>query len=252
MARFLKHVACERCGSSDAKGLYDDGSSWCFSCRRGNGADVCSLVAKNDPNEEGTSRNRVLPSDLSNHFGSSALDWLRKSGIDVETLIKNGVKYSASRQQILFTWKQISTWQARNLHPEARVRYFTSGDHGSDLLLYYTPSCFNAKTCVLTEDCLSAIKVANCGSSVDAMPLLGTHLPTTKLKALKRIYERIDVFLDEDKYKDAMKLSKKIQLAGLKSSVHFSPLDPKHLPYGELKQRFDGPQELAPIVTHSP
>jgi len=45
MARFLKHVACERCGSSDAKGLYDDGSSWCFSCRRGNGADVCSLVA---------------------------------------------------------------------------------------------------------------------------------------------------------------------------------------------------------------
>lgn len=239
MARFLKHVACERCGSSDAKGLYDDGSSWCFSCRRGNGANVAALFSKDSDTDGSAHRSRSLPSDLSTHFGSSALDWLRKSGIAVETLIKNGVKYSPSRQQILFTWPHISTWQARNCHPEARVRYFTSGDHSSDLLLYYTPLCVNAKTCVLTEDCLSAIKVANCGSSVDAMPLLGTHLPSSKLRALKRLYKRVDVYLDEDKYKDAMKLSKKIQLAGMESSTHFSECDPKLMPYEELERKWN-------------
>ena len=29
---FLRHEACEKCGSSDAKALYDDGTAYCFSC----------------------------------------------------------------------------------------------------------------------------------------------------------------------------------------------------------------------------
>lgn len=32
MGQFIKHEACEECGSSDANGIYADGSSWCFSC----------------------------------------------------------------------------------------------------------------------------------------------------------------------------------------------------------------------------
>jgi len=32
MGQFIKHEACEECGSSDANGIYEDGSSWCFSC----------------------------------------------------------------------------------------------------------------------------------------------------------------------------------------------------------------------------
>lgn len=32
MARFLRHTSCEKCGSSDAKALYEDGSSYCWSC----------------------------------------------------------------------------------------------------------------------------------------------------------------------------------------------------------------------------
>jgi twinkle protein len=31
-AKFLRHTPCELCGSSDANALYDDGSTWCFSC----------------------------------------------------------------------------------------------------------------------------------------------------------------------------------------------------------------------------
>ena len=31
-ANFVQHTSCEDCGSSDALGVYDDGSTWCFSC----------------------------------------------------------------------------------------------------------------------------------------------------------------------------------------------------------------------------
>lgn len=34
MASFLKHSACEKCGSSDGKAIYSDGSFYCFSCHK--------------------------------------------------------------------------------------------------------------------------------------------------------------------------------------------------------------------------
>ena len=33
MGRFIKHIQCEECGSSDANSLYDDGSTYCFACQ---------------------------------------------------------------------------------------------------------------------------------------------------------------------------------------------------------------------------
>ena len=32
-SRFLRHEACDNCGSSDAKGVYSNGSTFCFSCQ---------------------------------------------------------------------------------------------------------------------------------------------------------------------------------------------------------------------------
>ena len=31
-SEFVKHIACDHCGSSDANALYTDGHSHCFSC----------------------------------------------------------------------------------------------------------------------------------------------------------------------------------------------------------------------------
>ena len=33
MANFLRHTNCEKCGSSDAKAIYEGGSSYCWSCQ---------------------------------------------------------------------------------------------------------------------------------------------------------------------------------------------------------------------------
>lgn len=34
MAQFVKHEACEKCGSSDAKAVYDDDSTYCWKCHK--------------------------------------------------------------------------------------------------------------------------------------------------------------------------------------------------------------------------
>ena len=31
-AKFIRHTSCDNCGSSDANAVYDDGTTWCFSC----------------------------------------------------------------------------------------------------------------------------------------------------------------------------------------------------------------------------
>ena len=37
MADFVEHTSCDKCGSSDANALYDDGSTYCFSCGKPTG-----------------------------------------------------------------------------------------------------------------------------------------------------------------------------------------------------------------------
>ena len=31
-SKFLRHISCDHCGSSDANSLYDDGHTHCFQC----------------------------------------------------------------------------------------------------------------------------------------------------------------------------------------------------------------------------
>lgn len=35
MSKFVRHVPCDNCGSSDANSLFSDGHTWCFSCETG-------------------------------------------------------------------------------------------------------------------------------------------------------------------------------------------------------------------------
>lgn len=49
-ANFLHHAPCEDCGSSDALGVYDDGSTWCFSCGQFKRGNVVELAPKSPSN----------------------------------------------------------------------------------------------------------------------------------------------------------------------------------------------------------
>ena len=39
-SKMVKHMACPKCNSSDANALYEDGHSYCFSCKTRFGADM--------------------------------------------------------------------------------------------------------------------------------------------------------------------------------------------------------------------
>lgn len=39
MGTFIRHSMCDNCGSSDGRGVYEDGSSWCFVCETYEGPD---------------------------------------------------------------------------------------------------------------------------------------------------------------------------------------------------------------------
>ena len=51
-SQFIKHVACENCGSSDGNGLYDDGHQYCF---------VCETFISNEEGDEMSDTVRKAP-----------------------------------------------------------------------------------------------------------------------------------------------------------------------------------------------
>lgn len=256
MARFLKHIGCDRCGSSDAKAVYDDGSSFCFSCRKPTSSKVSGYVSKVLEQETPSlSESKVsLPSDATTNYSKEAVDWCAKYDITVEQMLQNGMVFSAHRSQLLFTWydenKELLAYQARNLNPVSKSkRYFTCGDVNELLPIYHCryplPDGVNSRRLVLVEDCLSAIKVSYTNmsdatsekpSGCDSMPLLGSGISRTKLSRLKHLYGALNVFLDPDMWHKSLNIVKQAQLLGFQARPIQSDRDPKEHDYSQLKE----------------
>lgn len=78
---------------------------------------------------------------------------------------------------------------------------------------------------VITEDCISSIRVSEV---CDAMPALGTAVPLHKITYLKSLgYTDVIVWLDSDKWREARDIAEKFKLVGLSAKTVLSELDPK-------------------------
>jgi hypothetical protein len=224
MARFVNHTSCPKCGSSDARALYDDGSSFCFSCRNSSRGSRIGIDVKDRQRD-----NRVLPDDCTTIITHHGWDWVRKYGFTAEQLIKNNVLYSPSRNQVIFTFPPTELWQARNFDREPK--YLTSGPHDAILPIY---SQSEADAIVLAEDCLSAIKISYVGC--DSMPLLGSSLSSSKLSRIAKTYRNLVVWLDHDKGSEAHKIARRASLLGMQARVVHTELDPKDYRYGQIRE----------------
>ena len=249
MARFLKHVGCDRCGSSDGKAIYSDGGSFCFVCRIPNGAKISPYVTQQNA-EEMLVKAVCYPSDVTRNYSEGALAWCKKYEITVEQLLKETIYYSAARDQIIFGFEadgKLLAYQARNLNPVSKgKRYYTCGDVNELLPIYHcrhsVPGTINSRRLVLVEDCLSAIKVSYLGADstdkqplgCDSMPLLGSGISRTKLSRLKPFYDVLDVFLDPDMWHKSLNIVHQAQLLGLQARPIQADKDPKELSYREL------------------
>jgi hypothetical protein len=225
MGRFLNHTSCPKCGSSDARALYDDNSSYCFSCRSATGRSFG--VCQHGGGEQ--KLGKVLPSDCTTVLSGAGWNWVRKYGLTAEQLIKNNVLYSPSRNQVIFTFPPTELWQARNFDREPK--YLTSGPHDAILPIY---SQSEADAIVLAEDCLSAIKISYVGC--DSMPLLGSSLSSSKLSRIAKTYRNLVVWLDHDKGSEAHKIARRASLLGMQARVVHTELDPKDYRYGQIRE----------------
>ena len=237
MSKFIKHVACSNCGSSDAKGVYEDGSTYCFSCGTYTGSKITPYA---QPEQE--EKAVVLPSDVTKEYSEECVKWVSKYGLTVKDLLScyNPIYYSKYREQLIFSWEDengnLLAYQARNLFPVSKgKRYYTCGDV-NNLLPIYPNGVRSSRSLVLVEDCLSALK---CSSSLtglrhDAMPLLGSGITNKKLAQLRPFYDVLFIFLDGDMYKKSLDIQTRATMLGFKAKVVYSELDPKENSYKSL------------------
>jgi len=249
MARFLKHTACNVCGSSDALAHYEDGSTYCFSHGRSTKkAHISPYVTSSRQQDDAEMQRKpmCLPDDATQDYPPQALAWAEKYEIGVELLLRNKVYYSAARNQLIFSFLggagELLAYQARNLSAESKARrYYTQGDINDILPIYHTilsrragsgtiSSQEAARRLVLVEDCLSAIKVASIEAlERDAMPLLGSTLSLLKLTRLRAFYDVLDVFLDPDMWHHSLPIVRQAQLLGFKARAIKADKDPKEI-----------------------
>jgi hypothetical protein len=233
MGIFVKHEPCPECGSRDNLARYDDGSAWCFGCKYKEKPDrfIPRKLYEVDSNEDEEAP--TLEAWWTSDMPPLAMKWLTKYHLTMEEVLRYGWLWDHKKTRLCFPYKQtdgrIGCIQFRYF--SGNVKYLNKGEVSSVLPVFRGPS--ETRRIVLAEDALSAARIAR---QSDAMPLLGSYLSTDKLMALKRAnYDSVDVWLDSNKYKEALQMSSMARWVGLKSNVIYTQLDPKEYPDDEIK-----------------
>lgn len=239
--RFVRHGPCEACGSRDNVGWYSDGSGFCFGCGRlykasgggvGSGQVGRLRLEKDGLRSEvaGEVGLRCPPDDIGTHFTGKVIEWVKKYDLTVEDLIRNNIKWSPSREQLIYLFygrdEEVILWQARNFRDGTthKSRFFTGGTP-EEVIAAYPPKQTEGTVGVFVEDCISALKVGKSGFV--GLPCFSSSVSTRKLARISKRFDHLIWWLDGDKYKEAVKQADRSKLLGVKTSVIFTQLDPK-------------------------
>ena len=229
MSHCIEHTQCPECvklgkdRSGDNLAIYDDGSQYCFCCGFSRQANGMQKLRKATPR---ANREIQLPFDSTNELPLCALEWLKKYSLtDLEIQIHN-ILWSDHWKRLIFPYiidGNLIAWQGRSFDTQSKAKWFSQGNIHEFLHIVGNTK---ADRIVLTEDVISAIRVARQGN-LCAMPIFGSHVSTKTILRLKRYYDTMDVWLDYDKAKESMKFSNTIRQLNCKSSCIITPKDPK-------------------------
>lgn len=176
-----------------------------------------------------------MPGDDQLQYRAHVVEWINSYGIEVAELLAKRVSFSPSQNRLFFNFYDADGErifaQARNFSPLAKSKYWTVGKADDVIPIYYRSKeaylqvgFHETGKLVITEDCLSAIKISR---QNDAMPALSSDLSLTKLKRLARLYGAFLVWLDGDMYHKAQRICRRLQLLGCEAQAVYTPLDPK-------------------------
>lgn len=232
MARFTGHESCPKCGSRDNVARYDDGSAWCFGCHYYEPPDGQRFIPKSTDlpaSDEHTGLSRIynaMVRDCSTEIPARVVDYCGRFGIGVPELLKAGGRWYPRTESLVFFYYDkegtICCIQGRSFSTNRQTsKYHNWGTPYQVIDINGT----RGTSIVITEDKLSAIKVARVA---DAFPALGTSFQVHKLVELKRRgYQRVVVWLDHDKWRESREIVEKAQWIGLSASSVLTEDDPK-------------------------
>jgi hypothetical protein len=233
MGRFLRHEPCPACGSRDNLARYDDGSAFCWGCRR---YESRTTIPNRDIDQSSDSRTLFLPRSCTTDFPTPCTEWLGRYSITIAECLARGAVWEPAREQFILPYfseeGELVCYQARNFNPYRanKSKYYNVGSKETAFPLIQN----HGPVVSLTEDTLSAIKVAR---QVAAMPLLGVHIQVKKLIRLKQLgFETVIVWLDQDKWREARDISDLCKWAGVSSRAILTEKDPKEYSDEEIKE----------------
>lgn len=185
MGTFLRHISCDNCGSSDGRGVYEDGTSWCF---------VCETWEGSSNNLEDNVDNELLERHSGLLQGTFAD--IPKRGLRENTCRKYG--YAVGTDSGGQPCHIANYYDARGSVVAQKIRrpgkhFAWVGKRGSQLPLFGQHLWKPGKSVVITEgeiDALSLAQAFDCRWPVVSLPDGAQSAP----KAIKQAYEWLSGF----------------------------------------------------------
>lgn len=226
----INHEPCPKCRSigndrnGDNLAVYSDGHKYCFRC----GYTVLSSGIERLAKQVNTpSISITLPRDVDENLPAKARTYLRNYSLTDVDILNNTVLWSEHWQRLIFPYFNstgLIAWQGRYLGNEQnKAKWFSQGKLHEFIHIVGNK---NSRVCVLTEDIISAIKVAH-NTKVFACPIFGSHISMQKLLQLKHICDKIVIWLDDDMKLKVVKFAQQAQSIGLPVATVFTLQDPK-------------------------
>jgi hypothetical protein len=228
MAHWVKNEECPRCRergqdrSGDNLGRFSDGGAYCWSCQYREGP----TRASKPPSKAKTIVYRYWDPTLPK---KNAL-WLDKYDLTLEE--KSAFRYNPESDRHLYPVYQNGKcifYEERSVDPEVVPKTLQYGTKPIHIM-------GRGSVLVIVEDVVSAMKVSR---HAKAMPLWGSSLPYEWIPYIKGQNCPLVVWLDDDKYAQAIDIARRMRLIGIESSVIRTLKDPKELDDKEIKKMLD-------------
>jgi len=237
-SRCTSHEACPRCRnnghdrSGDNLAVYSDGHKHCFRC----GYTILSSgIAALQTTSIEPSIPITLPTDVDEHLPRKARDYLNNYALTERDYTTNTLLWSEYYQRLIFPYFSdtgLLAWQGRYLGDQDKPKWYSKGKLHE--FIHVIGNQRN-RICVLTEDVISAIKVAH-NTKVCASPIFGSHISMQRLLQLKTFCDKIIIWLDDDMKLKVVKFAQQAQSIGLPVATVFTPKDPKEYSDMEIQK----------------
>lgn len=236
MATFLHHTSCSMCGSKDNRGVWDDGSEWCFGCQSYTPPKGQVIVQRHiDKRPKAEIYRKVnLPEDALPYLPQHAERWLDKYSLTKEELHDLAPLYSFEKDLLIFpiyAQGKVVMYQGRYFGDKPKhPKYLICGTKA--VLHFLGP---DSDVVTVTEDVVSAVKVAH-ASQTTVMPLWGSSLSLQIANRLAARFKQLNIWLDYDKAVESLKM-RQIYAPLFQQCVSINTkLDPKEYNHEEISR----------------